>query len=126
REIGESDVAQEAESLDDLLQDQTRDHLLLRLELEAREELVRLGDRERSHLRDRSPGDAHVLRLRLEPPALAVLAGELALVALELLAPEVRLRLPVAAIEQREDALERALHLAASTERDLDLGLAGP
>src|SRR5439155_25282771 len=75
REVIETDVDQEPETRDDLLQDRPGDLGLGRRELEVAEEGCRGGGRESRDLDDVPPADADEPRLAAEPRALARRAG---------------------------------------------------
>src|SRR5262249_13530076 len=85
REEIEPDVDEEGHAIGDLAEDPLRDRLLACRELERLEELVRAADRQAGDLVDRAPADLDVAALLAEPRALALVAGRLVHVAVELL-----------------------------------------
>ncbi len=126
REIIEADIDEELQPLADLLEDAGRDFLLLRREggRDFRKPLVRLADRHVAHLADVLAADLHRERLRFEAIAVAGVARVVALVARQLLADPLAVRLPPAPLDVVDHALERlrravAAHAVFVGERDL-------
>ncbi len=114
-EIVEPDVVEEAEPLDDLLQDTLGDLLLLVVQMlrHLAEEFERGADRAAGGHRDVLPGDLDRARLGLEPRAVAHLAGPGGLVFAQLLAHPRAVGREHAALEIADHALERLLDLIA-------------
>src|SRR5579884_2645278 len=110
-QVAEPDVLEEAEPRADLLEDLVRDLMLALRRLERAEERLRVLDRHRGRLVDALPGDGDAERLRLEPRALAHLAGRGAHVLLDLFLHVVGRGLVVAALQVVDDALELRLVL---------------
>ena len=108
-EVIEPDIVEEAEALDDLLQDAFGDRALLVAEMlgEVGEELQRVDDREVRRVGDVLHADLDAQCLGLEARAVADLAGLRGLVFAELLAHPRALGLEEAAVEVADDALER-------------------
>ncbi len=121
REVVEADVEQEAETRRDLLDDALGDLPLARGEVDVVEEVRGLRDRQRAHLGDRLAADRHRQRLGLEACAVARRAWHLAHVALVALTAPLRLRLRVATLDERDDALE-ARRIGALTPETVAVG----
>ena len=107
-EVVEADVEQEAEAGVDLLEHRGGDLGLARVEGQLTEELGALPHRQRADLGDRLVADPDGQHLGLEPGAAAGRARHLAHVALVPLARPVGVGLGVAALDERDDALEAA------------------
>ena len=124
RQVAHAHVVEEAQPLVDLAQDQPRDLALGLRQLELLEPLDRAPRRHARELVDAEPAHLHRQRLRPQPRALALRAGPQGHVLLDLLARPVRVRLAVAALEVRDDALEggrvRAAAAVAVAVRDVD------
>ena len=112
-QVADADVGEEREPLPDLLDDAVPDQLLGLRELEAVEELDRPRDRHLRELVDVAAADGDGEHLGLETSALADRARPEAHVLLDALALAGRVGLLVAALEARDDALERE-HVRAS------------
>ena len=107
RQVADADVVQEAQPLVYLAQDQPRDRPVLVGELQPVHPLDRPLGAERRELVDRDPADLHRARLRPQARALALRARPQRHVLLDLLPRPVGVGLLVAALEVRDDALER-------------------
>ncbi len=106
RQVIESHVDEEAQPLDDALDDARGDFTAPALERELREELERAADGQVRHLRQAVAGDEHEARRAVQSRALAFRARPHAEVARQLLAHHRRLRLAVAPRQVGNDALE--------------------
>ena len=106
RQVADADVLQELQALLDLAQDQPGDPLVVLGELALADPVQRAARRQRGELVDRRPVDEHRPGLRAQPRALAVRARPQRHVLLDLLAREVGVGLPVAALEVGHDPLE--------------------
>ena len=127
REVVEADVEEEPEAGVDLLRHPLGDHLVPLGQLEAGEELRRLADAHVAHRGDVEVVDGDRERRRLEPRALARVAGDEAHVALVLLAAPLAVGALVAALDPRDHALVggRVLAGPAVAVLVLDLQVAG-
>ncbi|MDH6227518.1 hypothetical protein M2169_004488 [Streptomyces sp. MJP52] len=127
REVVQADVDQEAEPLVDLLEDALGDLLLAAGQLEPGQEVGALADGQGGDLGDRLPVHRDRQDDRLQAGALAGGAGHLAHVALEALPAVVRLGVLVAALDERDGALEGrgvpAFTAVPVAVADVDLGL---
>src|SRR5262245_23188872 len=125
RQVVEADVHQEAEPVGDLLDDLRRDLLAPAFEVQRPVELERAADGQGADRRQRLATDEYVARRLREARAVAFRAAPSAEVARELLAHGERLRLVVAPLEVRQDALELVPALHGPTARveiaELDL-----
>ena len=112
RQVFQPDIVEEPEPFPDLLEDRARDLLPLggQAVVDRARPGQRLADRHAHDLADVQVGDPHGQRLGPEAVAVADPAGAVVLVALELLADPVRLRLAVAALHIGDHALEGARH----------------
>ena len=106
REVVEADVEQKAQASADLLDDALGDLTLTRVEVDPVEEVRGLRDGQGADLGDRLATDGDGERLRLESGTLAHRARDLAHVALVALTTPLGLRLGVATLDERDDALE--------------------
>src|SRR3954453_1722620 len=107
REVADSDVVEEGEPLTDLLHDPMADQLLGGRQTELVEEGERPRDGQRREFVDRPVADRDREHLRLQPGALADGARAKRHVLLDPLARRRRVGLAVAALEARDDAVER-------------------
>ncbi len=107
REVADADVVEEREPLPDLLDDAVADQLLRLRQAELVEERERARDRHLREFVDRPLADGHREHFRLEPRALAHRARAQRHVFLDPLALLRRVRLLVAALEARDDPVER-------------------
>src|SRR5690606_5911554 len=106
REVAEPDVDEEPDPIRDLGDDLLGDLAAPAADLEAGEELERLGDAEAADLGQRLVGDEDVARRGVQTRAAAARAGLHALILRELLADGVRLGLLVAPLHVRDHAFE--------------------
>ncbi len=124
RQVADPDVVEEAQPLVDLAQDQARDLALRLRQLEPVEPLDRPARGHPRELVDAEPAHPDGERLGPQPRALALGAGAQRHVLLDLLARPVRVRLAIAPLEVRDDALEgrgvRAPPSVAVAVRDVD------
>src|SRR5581483_8919085 len=131
-QVSDADVVQELQALTDLTEHQPGDAALLLRDrlLERQRPLERAPCREPGELVDRHPGHQHGPRLGPQPRPLALRTRPERHVLLDLLAGEVRVGLPVAALEPGHDPLELGGVRTAAPEavaiRDLDSIAVGP
>ena len=130
REIIEADVEQEGQPLADFLQHAGGDLVLLRVQRRrhALEPFAGAPDREFGNLADMLAADLDAQRLRLEPVAVAALAGDVGEILCQLLARPFALGLAVAAVEIGDHALERLFGVVGAHAvliGELDVLLAG-
>ena len=107
RQVVEPDVAQERQPPADLLQHLLGDRRFLLGQLERREEVLRLADRQRRHLVDGAARDPDVARLAPQPRAAAVRAGQIAAIAAQEHADVHLVFLPLEPAEESADAVVR-------------------
>ena len=105
-EVLEPDIEQEAQACPDFLEYAPGDEELAARELEVGDERVRLRDRQARELRDRQVTDGDGEHDRLQPQPLAVGAGDLAHVLLDVLTLMLGLRLLVPTQERRDHTLD--------------------
>ena len=106
RQVIESHVGEEAQSLDHSLDDACGDFAAPARDGQLREELERAPDGQMRHLRQTAAGDEHEARRAVQSRALALRARAHPQVARELLAHHRRLRFTVAPCQVGNDALE--------------------
>ena len=108
-EVVEPHVDEELEPLGNLLENAARDLRPGSAELDAREEIVRGADRQRSEGGEGLPADEDVARGPVEPGPTAGSAGAGTQILRELVADHARLRLPVPALHVGKHAFEGSL-----------------
>ena len=110
-QVIQADIEQERQPLADLLQDARGDLVLLRVERlrHGLEPFAGAPHRQFGDFADVLAADLDAQRLRLEPIAVAGLAGNVGEILAELLARPFALGLAVAAVDVGDDALERFL-----------------
>ena len=130
REVIQADIEQERQPLADLLQHPAGDLVLLRAERlrHGLEPFAGAAHRQFGDLADMLAADLDAQRLRLEPIAVAGLAGNVGEILAEFLARPFAFGLAIAAVEIGDDALERLLGIVGAHAvfvGELDLVLAG-
>ena len=116
RQVVEPDVEEELHPLAHFLEHPVGDQVLAVRQLQRRHGVDRRRDREAAQLVDVPPVHRHGQRLGLEPRPVALRAVDLAHVLLDLLARPVGLRLAVAPLQPRDDALEVRVVAARAVE----------
>ena len=130
RQVVQADIEQERQPLADLLQHPRGDLVLLGVERlrHGLEPFAGAAHRQFGNFADVLAADLDAQRLRLQPIAVAGLAGNVGKILAELLARPFALGLAVAAVEIGDDALERLLGVVGAHAvliGELDLVLAG-
>ena len=130
RQVVEADIEQERQPLADFLQHACGDLVLLRVERlrHGLEPFAGAAHRQFGDFADMLAADLDAQRLRLEPIAVAGLAGNVGEILAEFLARPFALGLAIAAVDIGDDALERLLGVVGAHAvfiGELDLVLAG-
>ena len=111
RQVVQADIEQERQPLADLLQDAGGDLVLLRVERlrHGLEPFAGAAHRQLGDFADMLAADLDAQRFRLEPVAVAGLAGNVGEIFCQFLARPLALGLAIAAVDIGDDALERLL-----------------